>query len=186
MPTEHPPGRPIYLDYNATTPIDPRVLAAMRPYLEEEFGNPSSAHHFGYAAHDAVEQARFQVAALLGAPARAIVFTGGGSEGNNLAIKGSLFPRLADAPHVITTAMDHPATLTTVRYLRQRFGVGATVVPVDSAGHVKPGAIADAIRPNTVLVTIMLANNEVGTIQPIREIASITRSAGVLLHVDAA
>jgi cysteine desulfurase len=179
-------SRPIYLDYNATTPVDPRVLDAMLPFLTEHFGNASSTHAFGYEAHAAVDNARAQVARLIGAPPSEIVFTGGGSESNNLAIKGSVFPRIEASPHVITTAVDHPATLNTLAYLRQRFAVDITVLQVDRHGRVSVEHVEQALRPATVLVSIMLANNEVGTLQPVPEIAAVTRAAGVLLHVDAA
>lgn len=179
--------KPIYLDYNATTSIDPAVNAAMQPFLSEQFGNPSSKHAYGRPAHDAVEKARGQLAALLGAQPQEIVFTGGGSEASNHAIKGSVFRNLIgkqDA-HVITTAIEHPATMVPCEWLR-RFGVEVTVLPVDGTGRVDPDSVRRAINPRTVLVTIMHSNNEVGTLQPIQEISAITREKGVLLHTDAA
>jgi cysteine desulfurase len=178
--------RPIYLDYNATTPIAPEVFAAMRPYLEEQFGNPSSSHAYGTAAHDGVARARAEVASLLGCEPDEIVFTGAGSEANNLAIKGVAFARRAQGDHVITSAVEHPAVLTTCQYLVQRFGFRLTVVPVDSTGQVDPSDVERAIEPDTVLITIMHANNEVGTIQPIAAIAEIARRHGVTFHTDAA
>ncbi|MFL5341494.1 MAG: cysteine desulfurase family protein [Gemmataceae bacterium] len=184
---------PIYLDYNATTPIDPAVRAAMLPYLGEQFGNPSSTHAYGKVAHDAVELARAQLAGLLGAEVDEIVFTGGGSEASNQAIKGTVFARLSGLvgrlfrreAHVITSAVEHPATLQPCDYLKQ-FGCAVTVLPVDGAGRVNPNEVRRAITRKTVLVTIMHSNNEVGTLQPIREIAAIARERGVMVHTDAA
>lgn len=178
--------RAVYLDHNATTPIDPRVVDAMLPYLYEQFGNASSAHEYGYEAHRAVEEARARVASLIGARAEEIVFTGGGSETDNLAIKGVVFANLDRSPHVITTSVEHPAVLNTLRYLQRRFAIDFTVLPVDEHGILDPEALRAALRPATVLATIMHANNEVGTIQPISQIAAITRDHGVLLHIDAA
>jgi cysteine desulfurase len=189
--------RPIYLDYNATTPVDPGVLEAMLPYLREHFGNPSSAHTYGKLAHEAVENARASVAALLGAEADEIVFTGGGSEASNQAIKGTclrrprgFFARLfggrsPDAVHVITTAIEHPATLEPVAFLG-RLGASVTVLPVDRFGLVDPDAVRRAITPRTRLVTVMHSNNEVGTLMPVREIAAICRERDVLIHTDCA
>jgi cysteine desulfurase len=183
---------PIYLDYNATTPIDPAVVGAMLPYLKEHFGNPSSGHQFGKVAHNAVEQARQQLAAFLGAQPDEIVFTGGGTEASNQAIKGAVliklrgfFGRWARGAHIITSAFEHPATMQPCSFL-QRLGCKVTVVPVDRQGLVDPDAVGRAIERGTTLVSIMHANNEVGTLQPIREIAQLTRRRGVLLHTDAA
>jgi cysteine desulfurase len=183
---------PIYLDYNATTPVDPTVVEAMLPYLHRDFGNPSSAHVLGAKAHEAVERARGQVAALLGAQPDEIVFTGGGSEASNLAIKGSvlarprgLFGRWARGAHIITSAIEHPATAKPCEFL-QRLGCRITIVHVDRHGVVDPDDIRKAMARDTVLVSIMHANNEVGTLQPIREIAALTRRQGVRLHTDAA
>jgi cysteine desulfurase len=178
--------QPIYLDYNATTPVDPHVVAAMRPYLEQAFGNPSSGHRYGRAAHAAIDQARGQVAMLLGATLDEIVFTGGGSESDNHAIKGVAFARRSWGDHIITSQIEHPAVLNTCRYLEQRHGFRVTYLPVDSYGLVDPADVATAITGQTILVTIMHANNEVGTIQPIAEIAGIARAAGVPMHTDAA
>jgi cysteine desulfurase len=177
---------PIYLDYNATTPVDPRVVDAMVPYLWERFGNASSSHAYGHQAQRALEAARRHVAALLGADAEEIVFTGGGSESDNLAVKGVVFPRLDQRPHVVATTVEHPAILSTLQFLAQRFGVAYDLVPVDEYGVVSAKRVREAIRPETVLVTVMHANNEVGSLQPIAEIAAYTREAGVLFHVDAA
>jgi cysteine desulfurase len=178
--------RPIYLDYNATTPIAPEVVEAMLPYLREHFGNPSSSHVYGAAAHEAVDLARSQVANLIGCAPSEIVFTGAGSEANNLAIKGVAFARRGEGDHLITSAVEHPAVLATCRYLVERFGYRLTVVPVDGDGLVDPDDVARAIEPGTVLITIMHANNEVGTIQPIAEIAEVARRHGVTFHTDAA
>ncbi|MDP8923616.1 MAG: cysteine desulfurase [Chloroflexota bacterium] len=177
---------PIYLDYNATTPIAPVVAAAIRPYLDEHFGNPSSGHAYGRPAHVAVDRARAQVAALLGCGPDDVVFTGAGSEANNLAIKGVAFALRDRGDHIITSAVEHPAVLTTCRYLAHRFGYRVTVLPVDQHGRVHPDAVERAIEPRTILVTIMHANNETGTLQPIREIAAIARRRGVVVHTDAA
>jgi cysteine desulfurase len=183
---------PIYLDYNATTPIDPAVLDAMLPYLREHYGNPSSTHAYGKRAHDAVEQARRQVAELLNAEPDEIVFTGGGSEASNFAIKGAVFVRMTglfarwrDAPHVVISAVEHPATTQPCDFLK-RLGCAVTVVPVDRQGCVDPEAVRRAITKRTALVSVMHSNNEVGTFQPIKEIAALTRARGVLLHTDAA
>jgi cysteine desulfurase len=178
--------RPIYLDYNATTPIAPEVLDAMLPFLKEHFGNPSSSHAYGIVAHEAVERARSQVAALIGCRPEEIVFTGAGSEANNLAIKGVAFARRALGDHLITSAVEHPAALNACRYLAERFGYRMTVVSVDGQGLVDPDDVARAIEPGTVLITIMHANNEVGTIQPVAEIANLARRHGVIFHTDAA
>ena len=178
--------RPIYLDYNATTPIDPAVVEAMLPYLYERHGNASSAHAYGYEAREAVERARQQVARLIGARPGEIVFAGGGSETDNQAIKGMVFARLREHPHVISTAVEHPAVLNTLAYLKHRFDVDYTLLPVDDYGLLDPDELRGALRAQTVLVTVMHGNNEVGTLQSLREIGAITREAGVLLHVDAA
>jgi cysteine desulfurase len=180
------PTRPIYLDYNATTPLDPEVLAAMRPFLGTEFGNPSSAHAYGHAPRAAVARARAQVAALLGAREEEIVFTGGGSEADNLAIVGVAFSRQERGRHLITSAVEHPAVLATCRYLERRHGFALTVVPVDGAGRVDPDDVRRAIRPDTILISIMHAQNEVGTLQPVAEVAAIARERDILLHTDAA
>jgi cysteine desulfurase len=178
--------RPIYLDYNATTPIAPEVLDAMLPFLRDHFGNPSSSHAYGIVAHDAVERARSQVAGLIGCRPAEIVFTGAGSEANNLAIKGVALARRAQGDHLITSAVEHPAVLNACRYLAERFGYRLTVVPVDGHGLVDPDDVARAIEPGTVLITIMHANNEVGTIQPVAELADLARRHGVIFHTDAA
>lgn len=176
--------RAIYLDYNATTPIASEVSAAMLPFIETHFGNPSSDHDFGHVTAEAVDNARRQVADLLGCLANEIVFTGGGSESDNMALVGSVWAADTSSPHIVTSTVEHPAILTTCRFL-ERKGVDITYVPVDRYGQVDPDAIRDAIRPETVVVSIMHANNETGSLQPIREIAQICRSAGVPFHTDA-
>jgi cysteine desulfurase len=178
--------RPIYLDYNATTPIAPAALEAMQPFLVEQFGNPSSDHVLGRAAHQAVEDARMQVAELLGANFDEIVFTSGGTESNNLALKGSLLKNsdVRDR-HVIISAIEHPAIVEPARYLT-RLGCELSICRCDSNGIVPPSDIASLLRPHTALVSVMHANNEIGTIQPIREIAEICHERSILFHTDAA
>jgi cysteine desulfurase NifS/selenium donor protein len=176
---------PIYLDYNATTPLDPAVVEAMRPYLETHFGNPSSSHAYGVRTKQAVETARRQVAKMLGARPDEIVFTSGGSESNNLAIRGIAEALRSRGNHLVTSAVEHPAVSEVCRFLETQ-GFRITFVPVDEAGWVDPADVDRAITSATILITIMHANNEVGTIQPIREIAHIARRHGVLLHTDAA
>jgi cysteine desulfurase len=176
---------PIYLDYNATTPVDPLVADAIEPYLREHFGNPSSSHVYGQKAHQAVEQAREQVAALIGAHADEIVFTGCATEANNLAIRGVARTLGDKGRHLITSAVEHPAVEQPFQLLGDS-GLDVTVLPVDGYGRVDPVHLSDALREDTILVSIMHANNEVGTIQPIEEIAAITGPRGILLHTDAA
>lgn len=175
----------IYLDHNASTPIDPAVRAAMLPLLAEHYGNPSSEHWAGRPAREAVEQARSQVAGLLGCSPREIVFTSGGTEANNAALKGAFFAAGEAKRHLVTTRIEHPSVIEPCRFL-QDLGAEVTFVGVDVTGLVDPDDIRRAIRPDTFLVSVMHANNEVGTIQPIAEIAGVTREAGVLLHSDAA
>ena len=176
---------PIYLDYNATTPIAPEVAAAMRPFLEDHYGNPSSSHRFGIEARRAVEQARRQVAELLGAQPDEIVFTSGGTESNNAAIMGIAYANRDRGRHIITSAVEHPAVSEVCRFLEQE-GFRITTIPVDEFGRVDPAHVERALTPETILVTIMHANNEVGTIQPIAEIAAILRGGNVPLHCDGA
>jgi len=176
---------PIYLDYNATTPLDPAVVDAMQPYLDTHFGNPSSSHVYGMRCKKAVETARRQVADMLGASPDEIVFTSGGSESNNLAIRGVAQSLKQKGNHIITSAVEHPAVAEVCRYLESQ-GLRITVVPVDQTGLIDPADVEKAITPATILITIMHANNEVGTIQPIREIADIARHRGTLIHTDAA
>jgi len=175
----------IYLDYNATTPLDPNVLEAMLPYLREHYGNPSSGHWFGAQARTAVEQARGQVAALLGADPWEIVFTSGGSESDNWAIKGIAEANRDRGDHIITSQIEHPAVLSTCRYLEGQ-GLRVTYLPVDGYGQVDPDDVSRAITPRTILISIMHANNEVGTIQPIAAIGAIARERGIYFHTDAA
>lgn len=175
----------LYLDYNATTPIDPQVAAAMLPYIHEYFGNPSSSHSFGLAARAAVDQAREQAAALLGCPPDALIFTSGGTEANNHALKGVVAAYRRQGNHIITSAVEHPAVTEVCRWLESQ-GCRVTYLPVDGDGLVDAQAVAQAITPQTILITIMHANNEVGSIQPLAEIAEIARHHGVLLHTDAA
>lgn len=177
----------IYLDYNATTPLAPEVAAAMLPYLDKAFGNPSSLHWAGFPARDAVELARSQVASLLCCDATEIVFTSGGTEANNLAIKGLFFSRRAAGKpfHVITSQVEHPAVLEPLRFI-ESLGAEVTRLPVDRFGWVDPDDVAKAIRPKTALISIMHGNNEVGTIEPIAEIERIAHEHGALCHTDAA
>jgi cysteine desulfurase len=176
----------IYLDHNATTPVAPEVLAAVKPYLERDFGNPSSSHAYGAAAAAAVSQARSEIAGLLGGEADGIVFTGSGSEADALAIVGVALAHLGERDHIVTSAVEHPAVRAACRYLQHRFGFRVTVVPVDSCGLVDPDDVRRAIEPGTVLVSVIHANNEVGTLQPLTEIAAAGRERGVLVHTDAA
>jgi len=175
----------IYLDYNATTPLDANVLEAMLPYLREHFGNPSSGHWFGAQAKAAVERARQQVAALLGADPSEVVFTSGGSESDNWAIKGIAEANRERGHHIITSQIEHPAVLNTCRYLESQ-GFRVTYLPVDGYGQVDPDDVVQAITPHTILISIMHANNEVGTIQPIATIGAIARERGIYFHTDAA
>ena len=179
-------GGPVYLDYNATTPVDPRVVEAMLPYLTAHFGNPSSAHAYAEPAHAALDRAREQVAALLGTAGERIVFSGSGSEANNLALRGAVLASGVDRPHLVTQSTEHPAVLNTCRALARLHGVDVTILPVDSDGLVDPADLAAAISPRTVLVTIMSANNETGVLQPVTELARVAHDHGVLFHTDAA
>ena len=171
----------IYLDYNATTPVAPEVAAAMRPFLEGFYGNPSSSHPLGIAARQAVEQARAQLAALLGCQADEVVFTSGGSEANNTAIKGSALTLRERGRHIITSAIEHPAVTEVCRFLETE-GFRVTYLPVGDDGLVDPGSVEQAISADTILITVMHANNEVGTIQPLAEIAAIARERGIRFH----
>ena len=176
---------PIYLDCNATTPVATEVVAAMLPFLREHFGNPSSSHAYGDAPRKAIAKARAETARLIGAQAGEIIFTGSATEANNLAILG-LARALGDARrHLVISAIEHPAVHEPARRLQAQ-GWSVTVVPVDAYGRIAPGDVAVALRPDTALVSIMHANNEVGTIQPIAEIAALVRSHGALMHTDAA
>ena len=176
---------PIYLDYNATTPIDPQVAEAMLPYIHQHFGNPSSSHIYGARARAAVDEARSRIAGLLGCQVDEIIFTSGGTEANNYAIKGVVGAYKDRGNHIITSSVEHPAVIEVCQYLETR-GCRVTYLPVDQYGLVQPNQVRDAITPQTVLVTIMHANNEVGTIEPIQEIAEIAHRHGVLVHADCA
>lgn len=173
----------IYFDYNATTPLDPAVRDAMVHSLDTHHGNPSSSHRLGRQVRAAIDQARQQLADLLGADPNEIIFTSGGSEANNQALKGVAFHK--SQGHLIISAVEHPAVCQPARWLADH-GFELTVVPVDRAGRVNPDDVRRALTPQTILISIMLANNEVGTLQPLTEIAAIARQAGVLLHTDAA
>jgi cysteine desulfurase len=177
----------IYLDHGATTPLHPAVLAAMAPFWSEQFGNPSSHHRTGYVAARAVRVARDMVADLLGADADAVLFTGCGSESNNLALRGVMAAARAAGRgnHLITCAIEHSAVLETARQLRDIYGFELTIVPVDETGRVRPADVAAAIRPDTALISIMAANNEIGSLQPWAEIGALARDRGVLFHSDA-
>ncbi len=177
--------KPIYLDYNATTPIAREAAEAMVPFLFEHFGNPSSSHSFGLTTKRAVETARSQVAALLGCQASEVVFTSGGTESNNQAIKGIAQARSQQGKHVITTAIEHPAVIQVCAWLEAQ-GFRITLLPVDAHGQVDPADLEKAITTDTLLVTVMHANNEVGTLQPIADLARIAHRHGALMHTDAA
>jgi cysteine desulfurase len=178
-------NKTIYLDYNASTPIAPEVVEAMKPFLYQHFGNPSSHHWAGEPAKEAVEYARRQVAGLLECLPSEIFFTSGGSESNNHAIKGIFFALKENGNHIITTEIEHPAVLNPCCFL-ERIGAKVTYVGVDKYGRVDPLEIEKAMTPKTILITVMHANNEVGTIQPIEDISKIAKKHGILLHTDAA
>ncbi|MFA6119882.1 MAG: cysteine desulfurase family protein [Sideroxydans sp.] len=178
-------NKPIYLDYNATTPVALDVADAIQPFLDVYFGNPSSSHVYGLSARQAVVEARALVAALIHAKSDEIVFTGSATEANNLALLGVARALGLTKRHLVISAIEHPAVMQPALYLRET-GWDLTVVPVDSYGRVDPHAVAAAVRPDTALVSIMHANNEVGTLQPITEIARLIKPMGVLFHTDAA
>jgi cysteine desulfurase len=175
---------PFYLDHNATTPLLPEVVDAMLPYLREHFGNPSSGHVYGRRARDGVEAARAQVASLIGAGPTEILFTSGGTEANNLAIRGTATSR-PERNHVVTSVIEHPATANPCRLLERR-GYDVTWLGVDDTGRVREEDVRQALTEKTALVSLMHANNETGTIQPIAEVASVVHDGGALLHTDAA
>lgn len=175
----------IYLDYNASTPIDPAVVAAMRPFLDEAFGNPSSGHWASAPAKRALENARQQVASVLRCAADEVFFTSGGSEANNFAIKGTFFALRDRGEHIVTTQIEHPAVLGPCRFL-ERLGAEVTYLPVDGYGRVDPDDVRRAVTSRTILISVMHANNEVGTIQPLAEIGAIAREHGIRFHTDAA
>lgn len=177
--------KPVYLDYNATTPHDPEVISAMRPYLEEHFGNPSSSYQYGQITKDSIETARRQVSSLLNCLPEEIIFTSGGTESNNHAIKGAALANINRGNHIITSQIEHPSVTEVCESLRES-GFKISYIPVDESGLVNPSDIEKTITDKTVLITIMHANNEVGTIQPIEEIAVIAQKHGITLHTDAA
>lgn len=179
--------RRVYLDHAATTPVDPRVLEAMLPYFDRQFGNPSSIHRWGREAARAVREAREAIAAVLNCHPREVIFTSGGTESNNLALRGiALAQRDAGrGRHIVVSAVEHKAVLDTAKDLAARYGFELTVAPVDRYGRVDVEAVAAALRPDTILVSVMYANNEVGTIQPVAEIAALCRERGIPFHTDA-
>jgi len=177
--------KPIYLDYNATTPHAPEVIAAMQPYLKKYFGNPSSSHWYGIQARNTVENARRQVASLLKCQPEEIVFTSGGTESNNYAIKGVAFAYRNKGNHIITSQIEHPAVTEVCKFLEEN-GFKITYLPVDEYGLVDVSDIGKAISPKTILITIMHANNEVGTIQPIEKISKLAKKHKIVFHTDAA
>jgi cysteine desulfurase len=178
-------NHPIYLDYNGTTPHAPEVIDAMRPFLETHFGNPSSGHWYGIGPKKGVMAARERVAAILGCRPSEVLFTSGGTESNNQAIKSIAGARYARGTHLITTCIEHPAILEVCRFM-EAHGFAVTILPVDGDGLVNPADVAAAIRPGTIMISVMHANNEVGTVQPIAEIAALARERGILMHTDAA
>ena len=177
--------KPIYLDYNATTPHDPEVIAAMRPFFEEEFGNPSSSHYYGAKPKQAVIKAREQVAFLLNGQPEEIIFTSGGTESNNFAIKGCAQSLHHKGNHIITSQIEHPAVLEVCHFLETE-GFEITYLPVDEFGLVSAADVAAAVKKQTILISVMHANNEVGTVEPITEIAQLAKKHGIALHTDAA
>lgn len=177
--------RPVYLDYNGTTPHAPEVIDAMLPFLQTEFGNPSSSHSYGIAPKKAIIESRAQVARILGCSPSEILFTSGGTESNNHALKSIGGARYAKGNHIITSAIEHPAILEVCHFMDDH-GFATTLLPVDTDGLVNPSDVAAAIRPDTIMISIMHANNEVGTIQPIAEIAALARRHGIVMHTDAA
>lgn len=176
---------PIYLDYNATTPIDPRVAEVMLPFIHEHFGNPSSSHILGVTTNKAVEKARQQIAEMIGCGPDELILTSGGSESNNYAIKGVAWAYRNKGNHIITSSVEHPAVTEVCRYLEKQ-GFLVTYLPVDGDGLVDPGRVEEAVTPQTILITIMHANNEVGTIEPIADISEIAHRHGIWVHTDCA
>lgn len=177
-------SRFVYLDHSATTPVDQRVLEAMLPFFSMDFGNPNSLHTWGRKARQAVDQARDEVSRLINAEPSEIIFTGGGSEADNIAIKGVAFAKKDKGRHIITSAIEHHAVLDTCKWLEKE-GFDITILPVDEYGTIRPEELRKAIRPDTILVTIHFANNEIGTVQPIEQLGNICREQGVLFHTDA-
>lgn len=177
-------NRFVYLDHSATTPVDQKVLEAMLPFFSMDFGNPNSLHAWGRKARQAVDQARDEVSRLINAEPSEIIFTGGGSEADNIAIKGVAFAKKDKGRHIITSAIEHHAVLDTCKWLEKE-GFDITILPVDEYGTIRPEELRKAIRPDTILVTIHFANNEIGTVQPIEQLGNICREQGVLFHTDA-
>lgn len=177
--------KPIYLDYNATTPIAPEVAEAMMPYLNGFFGNPSSSHFYGRQTKNAIENARKQLADLLHCKPSEVIFTSGGSESNNYALKGYAFANQDKGKHIITSSIEHPAIIEVCKFLETK-GFDLTYLPVDSTGRVLLSDVKNAIRPDTILISIMYANNEVGTLQPITEISNLARMNSIAFHSDCA
>ena len=177
--------KPIYLDYNATTPHDPEVVEAMRPYFEEEFGNPSSSHYYGSKPKQAVASARRQAASLLNCEPEEIIFTSGGTESNNFAIKGCAEALRDRGNHIVTSQIEHPAVLEVCRFL-ENTGFEVSYLPVDEFGLVNVSDVAAAIKKKTVLISVMHANNEVGSVEPIAEIARLAKEHDIIFHTDAA
>ncbi|MCL5071980.1 MAG: cysteine desulfurase [Actinobacteria bacterium] len=176
--------KPIYLDYNATTPIDPEVIDAMMPFLTEYFGNPSSSHYYGQKAKEAVEKARSQVADFLNCNSNEIIFTSGGTESNNYAIKGLAFSSRNKGSHIVTTRIEHPSVLETCKFLQSE-GFEVTYLPVNEFGLVSLYDLEKAITPKTILITIMHSNNEIGTVQPLEQISKLTKKNNIIYHTDA-
>lgn len=176
--------RSIYLDHAATTPVKPEVLEAMLPWFTENFGNPSTVYSIGRTSKKAIEEARETVARIIGAEPREIFFTGSGTEADNWAIKGAAYANMKKGKHIITTSIEHHAVLHTCQYLESE-GFEVTYLPVDEYGLVSPEQVEAAIRPDTILISVMFANNEIGTIQPIAEIGKIAREKGICFHTDA-
>src|SRR5690348_2765966 len=177
---------PIYMDYHATTPVDPRVLDAMLPYFNEKFGNPASrSHEFGWKAEEAVENARAQIALLINASPREIVFTSGATESTNLALKGAAEIYGEKGRHIITQVTEHKATLDTCKHL-EKAGFQVTCLPVEKDGRISLDDLHRAITPRTILISVMYANNEMGAVQPVPEIGKMAKKAGILFHVDGA
>jgi len=177
--------KPVYLDYNATTPIDSEVAEAMMPYMEQYFGNPSSLHWYGIQSKKAVQKARSQVALLLNCKPEEIIFTSGGTESNNFAIKGAALANRNKGNHIITSTIEHPAVTEVCKYL-EAGGFQTSYIPVDETGLIDLVKLEKSITSQTILITVMHANNEVGTIQPIQEISEIARKHGIIVHTDAA
>ncbi|HXU76763.1 MAG TPA: aminotransferase class V-fold PLP-dependent enzyme, partial [Methylomirabilota bacterium] len=177
--------RTVYFDYNATTPLDPQVRDAMLPFLTEVWGNPSSVHSVGRRARAVLDEARERAARVLGCKPSELIFTSGGTESTNLAIFGAARMLKPKGRHLITSAVEHHAVLHGCEYLAKKEGFELTVLPVDSAGVISVQSLEKAIRPDTILVSLMAANNEIGTLQPIAELGAVCRRQGVLFHTDA-